>query len=282
MRRIVLSLMSVATLALAGCNNSSDAQQKAAAAANAGPANSVTGTVALRDNKLDVSADAKLDISLMDVSTQSKTPLATKTIQPANQFPISFQLPVNPADVNPSDIYTVQAVLTDGDRRFTMPLQAPVLTKGAPSQVAIQLAAEMTPGEKELAAFNTLQKNIGGLKMTQGTALATDVSRSWQIFRKGNDVAMIRELVDYGDKGFTDTYYSFRDGKVWVIVQEKKASKTAKPTSTERAGWNAADELVLKQNEANGKITVLADDAAADLRHQAEAMFAQAKGGKGK
>lgn len=65
-----------------------------------------------------------------------------------------------------------------------------------------------------------------------------------------------------------------------MIVQEKKPSKDGKPTSTERAGWNDAGELVLKQNEAGGKVDVLSDDAANDLKKQAEAMYAKAGGKK--
>ncbi len=125
-----------------------------------------------------------------------------------------------------------------------------------------------------------MKKNIGGMKVTQGTALKEGESRGWQIFKKGNDVQFVIELVDYGDKGFTSTNYAYKNGKPWVIVQEKKPSKDGKPTSIERAGWNDAGELVLKQNEAGGKVDVLGDDAANDLKKQAEAMYAKGGGKK--
>jgi putative lipoprotein len=279
MRSIVLSLMSVAALALAGCNSSSDSSPKAAAegAAPAAPANIVSGTVSLRDTSQTVSGSAKLDLKLVDVSTQSAAPLATKTIQPLT-LPASFQLEFTPGDVNPADIYVVQAVVTDGDRRFTQALQTPVLTKNAPSaNLAIQLVSEMTPGEKELAAFTTVQKNIGAMKVKSGTALASDKeSRGWQVFSKGNDVQFVRELVDYGDKGFTSTDFAYKGGKPWVIVQQKKSSKDAKPNSTERAGWNDAGDLVLKQSEAGGKVDTLSDDEANSLRKSAEDMYSRA------
>jgi putative lipoprotein len=277
MRSIVLSLMSVAALALAGCNNSSDSSQKAATDAPAAPANIVSGTVALRDAGKTVSADAKLDLKLVDVSTQNATPLATKTVQPLT-LPAQFQLEFNTSDVNPADIYVVQAVVTDGDRRYTQPLQTPVLTKNAPSQnVSIQLVGEATPGEKEMAAFTTVQKNIGALKVKSGTALASDKeSRGWQVFSKGSEVRFVRELVDYGDKGFTSTDYAYKAGKPWVIVQQKKASKDAKPSSIQRAGWNDAGELVLKENESGGKVDTLGDDDANGLRSAAEAMYTKA------
>ncbi|WP_036139083.1 MULTISPECIES: DUF1481 domain-containing protein [unclassified Luteibacter] len=282
MRRIFLSLASVTALALAGCGGGSDNNGQQAAAGgsdSAAPANAVTGSVTLRDAGAQLSPDAKLDLKLVDVSAEGSQPLATKTVQPVT-LPQSFQLDFNASDLNPNDIYIVEASLQDGERHYSSPLKTPVLTKGAKNVANIQMVGEATPGEKELNGFNSLKKNIGGLKMTQGTALKEGESRGWQIFKKGSDVQFVIELVDYGDKGFTSTNYAYKDGKPWVIVQEKKPSKDGKPTSTERAGWNDAGELVLKQNEAGGKVDVLSDDAANDLKKQAEAMYAKAGGKK--
>ncbi|WP_266183574.1 YbaY family lipoprotein [Dyella humicola] len=287
MRRLVWSLMSVAALALAGCSNSSDSSQTAnqggatAPATTPAAANAVTGTVTLRDAAT-VSAAAKLELTLVDVSNADATPLATKTVDSANTFPLSFSLEFKPNDVNPAGMYVVKAVLVDGDRHYTPPLQAQVLTKGAPSQVSIQLVAEQTAGEKEFAAFTAVQKQIGGMKISSGTKLEANVSRGWQVFREAGEVKFIREQVDFGDKGFTSTDYAFKDGKPWVVVQQKKASKDAKPTSTERAAWSQDGTLVLKTSEAGGKTSPLGDDAAADLQKQALAILNLATGGKGK
>jgi putative lipoprotein len=284
MRRIFLSLASVTALALAGCSGGSDNNGQQAAAGgsdNAAPANAnaVTGTVALRDVSAQLSPDAKLELKLVDVSAEGSQPLAAKTIQPVT-LPQQFQLDFTPSDVNPNDMYIVEVSLQDGERHYSSPLKTPVLTKGAKNVANIQLVGEATPGEKELAGFNSVKKNIGGMKVTQGTALKEGESRGWQIFKKGNDVQFVIELVDYGDKGFTSTNYAYKNGKPWVIVQEKKPSKDGKPTSIERAGWNDAGELVLKQNEAGGKVDVLSDDAANDLKKQAEAMYAKGGGKK--
>jgi len=284
MRRIFLSLASVTALALAGCSGGSDNNGQQAAAGgsdNAAPANAnaVTGTVALRDAGTQLSPDAKLELRLVDVSAEGSQPLASKTIQPV-ALPQQFQLDFNPSDLNPNDMYIVDVSLQDGERHYSSPLKTPVLTKGAKNVANIQLVGEATPGEKELAGFNSVKKNIGGMKVTQGTALKEGESRGWQIFKKGNDVQFVIELVDYGDKGFTSTNYAYKNGKPWVIVQEKKPSKDGKPTSIERAGWNDAGELVLKQNEAGGKVDVLSDDAANDLKKQAEAMYAKGGGKK--
>lgn len=281
MRRIFLSLASVAALALAGCGGSSDNGKQAAGGTPeaTGPANAVTGTVTLRDTSKQLSAAAKLDIKLVDVTAQGSQPLAVKTIQPVT-LPVQFQLDFNQADLNPNDMYIVEVSLQDGERHYSAPLKTPVLTKGAKNTATIALVGEATPGEKELAGHESLKKNIGGMKVTQGTALKEGESRGWQIFKKGNDVQFIRELVDYGDKGFTATDYSFKNGKPWVIIQEKKPSKDGKPTSTERAGWNDAGELVLKDSQAGSKVDVLSDDDANDLRKQAEALYAKAGGKK--
>jgi putative lipoprotein len=282
MRRIVWSLVSVAALALAGCNssNSPSSDENGKAAAAAPQSHTVSGTIALRE-PAQLSPEAKLQINLVDVSAQNAAPLASKTVTPV-QFPQSFELDFNPADVNPADLYVVQTTLTDGERHYSMALQAPVLTKGASNQVSIQLVAEQTPGEKELAAFEGMQKQIGGMKISQGTKLEKDVSRAWQVFRSGGAVQFIRAQADYGDKGFTSTDYAYKDGKPWVIVQQKKSGQKAKPSSIERAGWDKDGNLVLKQVEAGGKIQPLDEAEAADLQKEAVTILSMATGGKNK
>src|ERR1700754_4331114 len=287
MRRIFLSLASVAALAaLAGCSGGTHTNGQQAVASNgsgekAAPANAVTGTVTLRAAGAQLSPEAKLELKLLDVSAEGSQPLATKSIAPVT-LPQAFQLDFNQSDLNPNDMYIVEVSLQDGERHYSSPLKTPVLTKGAKNVANIQLVGEATPGEKELSGFNSVKKNIGGMKVTQGTALKDGESHGWQIFKKGNDVQFVRELVDYGDKGFTATDFAYKNGKPWVVVQEKKPSKDGKPTSTERAGWNEACDLVLKENQAGSKTDVLSDDAANDLRKQAEAMYAKAGGNNGK
>ncbi len=289
MRRLVWSLMSVAALALAGCGNSSDSSQNAAqdgtsSAGSATPAktNAITGSVTLRDAGQQVSPAAKLQLTLVDVSSQDAAPLATKTVEPANTLPLSFELPFNPNDVNPNGLYVLKADLVDGDRHYTPPLQTQVLTKGAPTQVNIQLVAEQTAGEKELAAFTAVQKQIGGMKISNGTKLEDKISRGWQVFREAGEVKFIREQVDYGDKGFTSTDFAYKGGKPWVVVQQKKSSKDAKPSQTDRAAWNDDGKLVLQTAEAGGKTSPLSDDDAASLQKQAQTILNLATGGKGK
>ena len=284
MRSMVWSLVSVAALALAGCNSSNaPTEQGGNNAAAAKAANTVSGTVNVRGGNA-LAPDAKLVVNLVDVSSTDEAgaaPLASKTIAPV-QFPQTFELTFNPADVNPADLYVVKAEITGGDRQYTMALQAPVLTKGAPSQVSVELVPEQTPAEKELAEFQMLQKQIGGMKISNGTKLEKDVSRAWQVFRASGAVQFIRARADYGDKGFTSTDFAYKDGKPWVVVQQKKADQSAKPSSTETAGWDKDGNLVVKQVASGGKTDTLGDDEAASLKKQAEDILNMATGGKGK
>jgi putative lipoprotein len=293
MRKMVLSLMSVATVALAGCNSPSPSQpteagasapaSAATAAAPATLANEVSGTISLRDPAPQLSPSATLVVNLVDVSATASgsAPLASKTA-PAGSFPQSFELKFDPAQEKPADLYVVQVTLTDGDRHYVMPIQAPVLTQGHKNVVSIQLLAEQTPGEKVLAAFNDVQKQIGGMKVSNGTKLDANISRGWQVFRQAGEVKFIRELVDYGDKGFTSTDYAYKNGNPWAVVQQTKPNHDAKPTSVDSAGWDDSGTLVLKQHLVGSNMQVLDDSTAANLHKQAVSILNLATGGKNK
>ena len=291
MRKTVLSLMSVATLALAGCNNAPSTSPSTDAASSASTstatatkvANEVSGTISVR-GPVQPSANAQLVINLADVSSDAAgtAPLASKT-SPAGTFPQPFQLTFNPADVKPDHLYVVKAVLTDGDRQYVMKIQAPVLGKDNKNDgIAIELVAEQTPGEKVLAAFTADQKQLGAMKVTHGTKLEPNASRGWQLFRQAGEIQFIRELVDYGDKGFTSTDYAYKDGKVWAIVQQTMANSGAKPSSIDRAGWSDDGTLVLKQHEVGSDVQTLDDDMAAKLHKQAMEILSLATNGKNK
>lgn len=293
MRKTVLSLMSVAALALAGCNNASSPSQStdtgAAPSASADTAavakvpNEVSGTISVR-GATQPSATAQLVINLVDVSAGAvgSAPLASKTA-PAGTFPQPFQLTFNPAEVKPDDLYVIQATLTDGDRHYAMPIQAPVLAKGSKNDgVAIELVGTQTPGEKVMDAFTAEQKQLGGMKVSHGTKLEPNASRGWQVFRQAGQIQFIRELVDYGDKGFTSTDYAYKDGKPWAIEQKTMASSGAKPSAIDRAGWSDDGTLVLKQHQAGSDVQTLDDDAAAKLHKQALDILSLATGGKNK
>jgi putative lipoprotein len=293
MRKTVLSLMSVAALALAGCNNASNSAQQtgsdAPASANTAAAaakipSAVSGTISLRAGTPPPSPEATLVLNLADVSSTAmgSAPLASKTA-PAGTFPQSFTLSFNPAEVKPNDLYVIQAILTDGDRSYSMPIQAPVLAKGSKNEgVAIELVAEQTPSEKILAEFADAKAQIGGMKISHGTKLEKDDSRGWQLFRQAGEVKFIREEVDYGDKGYTSTDYAYKDGKPWAIVQETKASRAGKPSAIDRAGWSDDGTLVLKQHQVGSDVQPLDAATAASMKKQAAAILSMATHGKNK
>jgi Protein of unknown function (DUF1481). len=133
-----------------------------------------------------------------------------------------------------------------------------------------------------MAAFTDVQKQLGAMKVSHGTKLEKDASRGWQLFRQNGQVKFIRELVDYGDKGFTSTDYAYKDGKPWVVVQQTKASQGAKPSAIDRAGWDDSGNLVLKQHEVDGNVQPLDPDAAAKLQSEAKDVLSLATGGKNK
>jgi putative lipoprotein len=294
MRKTVLSLMSIAALALAGCNSASSPSSESApagapasaktAAAVAQIPSGVSGTISLRAGTPPPSATANLVVNLVDVSASAvgSAPLASKTA-PAGSFPQSFSLSFNPAEVKPNDLYVIQVTLKDGDRQYTMPIQAPVLAKGSKNDgVMIELVAEQTPSEKILAEFADAKAQIGGMKISHGTKLEANDSRGWQLFRQAGEVKYIREEVDYGDKGYTSTDYAYKNGKPWAIVQETKASRDGKPSAIDRAGWSDDGTLVLKQRQVGSDVQPLDPAAAASMKKQAAAILSMATGGKNK
>lgn len=291
MRKTVLSLVSITALALAGCNGSNSSQQadtgspaSTSSAAPAPAATEVSGTISLRAGSPQPSANATLVLNLADVSSTAagSAPLASKT-SPAGTFPQPFKLDFNSAQVKPGDLYVIQATLTDGDRKYVMPIQAPVLTKGSKNDgVAIELVAQQTPSEKLLAAFKAEQEQLGAMKVSHGTRLEKDASRGWQLFRQDGQVQFIRELVDYGKDGFTSTDYAYKNGKPWVIVQQTKPSRDGNPTAIDRAGWSEDGTLVLKQHQVGSDVQPLDADAAAKLEKEATDILSLATGGKNK
>mgnify|MGYP001054011374 CR=1 FL=1 len=287
MRKMVLSVMSLAVLAMAGCGPSTSSQTENGAAgassSAAAAAGSVSGTISVRGT-IQPSPNAQLVIHLVDVSPSAagSPPLASKTVASGATFPYSFQLDFKPGDIKTNDVYVVKAILTDGARHYSMPMQAPVLTGGNKNQATIELVAEQTPAEKDLADFNALIKQIGGMKVSSGTKLDPNASRGWQVFRQNGETKVIRELVDYGDKGFTSTDFAYRNGAPWVAVQQKKANKDAKPSSTDRASWTENGMVVLHEQQTGDKAGDLNSDEANSLRQQAASIYNMAGGNKKK
>ena len=179
---------------LAGCNNAGNQAPTtaggqttaknpaaaAAAAANAPIPSTVTGSVTLKD-PIQISQGAKLDVKLVDVATPD-APIAEKNLDVSGNPPFQFSLDIDPARIDRSRTYTVNAVLTDGERRFLPALTAPVLTGGSPATAQITLSPEPTAGEKLKDEYAKLQGRIGGMKAVTGTYTTDDSSIGWDAF----------------------------------------------------------------------------------------------------
>lgn len=271
MRKLALPLV-IAALLLGGCGSSSNntTQTQKAPVPSA-----VTGTVTLADPSAQVAPDAKLDLTLMDVTQQPGVPVNSQTFAPPH-FPQQFDIAFNPKQIKQADIYVLEAQMQNAGRVYSTTLQTPVLTHNAPAQVALKLIAEPTAADKMLADFKTTQGNIGGMKVKQGTSSNEQAAKSWQVFSDKNGVEFIRQLVDHGDKGnYTSTDYAYKDGHPWVVVQETRPKKGAPIESTDRVGWDENGSLVLNQHDENGNTSELSHDAASALHDQAEALYDQ-------
>jgi putative lipoprotein len=271
----ILGLWTLLVLvSLAGCNK---APAPAAAPAAAAPIpNNVSGTVVLREPR-ELSGDAKVDIRVVDVA-QSSTPLAQVTIPNASHPPIAFNLPIDPHSVDPKRTYTIEAVLTDGARRYLPLLQSPVLTNKAPSSnIQIMVAPEATPSEKMLDAFNKAFAQIGTMTRFSGTSTDDSSSTAWDAFASNGKVRFVREITDLdNDKGRVSIKMGYQNDKPWVVVKEESTGGNARPYATTRVGWDDDGQLVLKDKVANGHTTDATDDEAKALSDHAARAFSMA------
>jgi len=131
----------VAACLIAACSAPSWAQGTPAQAV-------VTGTVAYRE-RMALPPDAAIDVRIEDVSLQdAPAKLVAENVFAAagKQVPVPFQVPYNPADINPAHSYSVRATISiNGQVRFTTTTANPVITRGAPTQVALMLQQAQAP-----------------------------------------------------------------------------------------------------------------------------------------
>jgi putative lipoprotein len=260
-----------ALVLLAGCNK---APTPPAAPPPAPIANSVSGTVALKDPH-DLSDGAKLDLKVVDV-TQTATPVAQTTIPNANHPPVSFNIPIDPHTIDPKRTYSLEVVLTDGDRRYLPVLQYPVLTNKAPSSnIAVVVAPEATASEKLFEAFNRAYAQVGSMIHFNGSSQDENSSTAWDAFATNGKVKFVREITDLdNDKGRISTRIAYqKDDKPWVVVREEASGPNAKPSTTTRVGWDENGNLVLKDKVSGGQTTDVSEAEAKQLFDHATKQF---------
>ena len=235
MRKLSIAAF-VALGLLAGCNHAEPEpsngrtgqapanreQRQRNAAANAPIPSTVSGSVTLKDPR-QVGQGSKLDIKLVDVA-QPDVPVAEKSIDVSGAPPFNFSLDLDPAKIDRKRAYTLNAVLTDGERRFMPALTAPVLTGGSAATVQIMLTPEPTAGEKLKDEFAKLQARIGGMKKVDGVYTTDEASIGWDAFAEHNKVVFVRVNTEYDKGGRTSVKYAFKDDKPMFVKQQGGAT----------------------------------------------------------
>lgn len=245
----------VAALAvLGGCNSSNQSASTQAPAGNGaaqtaanGPiADTITGTVSLRE-PMAISADGKLTVKLVDVAMQDVI-IAETSETVSGQPPYQFSLSLDPTKIDRTRTYVINALLVDGDRRFVPALQFPVLTGGASAKAEVVLNTEATPGEKLKSELTRLKSNIGGMKRIQNAFLDGDLSVAWDGFvEDGDKVRFMRvnsETGD-GDKAVrSEVEYAFSNDKPMGVLR--------KGSVVTRLGWDDNGNLILNEKTGGG------------------------------
>jgi len=235
---------------LAGCNQSGNNQPAGGqaqgngqnnAAADAPIPSSISGSVTLKD-PITVGA-GKLELKLVDVA-QPDIPVAEKSIDVTGQPPFQFQIDLDPAKIDKKRAYTINAVLTDGERRFLAGLQTPVLTGGSPASVQILLTAEPTAAEKLKDDFTKLQGRIGGMKSVRDAYTTDDSSIGWDAFADHGKVVFVRVNTEYDKGGRTSVKYGYVDDKPMYAQQQGGAT----------VGWDANGGVVVNQKQGGGTL----------------------------
>lgn len=270
MQKLVLPLL-FASLALAACGPSNDAGNQNKAAAQAPLPTSVTGTVSLKV-PAPLTPAAQLKLSLQNVSLKPEITVAQSTT-PAGQLPAQFQLPFEQGKIDQNALYVLNVELLDGERRYVAPRQYPVLTRGSGAKVDVVMTPEPTASEKVESEYAGLERAIGGMKRSQGASEDEASTTAWDGFFDKTGLRYIREIVDFGDKGRTNTYFAYREGKPMAVVVERVPAMAEKPNAVTRAGWDAAGLLVVKTKKESGTVSVLADADAKALYDRAVAKY---------
>jgi putative lipoprotein len=258
---------------LAGCNQANQNQPAntqaqtpsngaAAAAANAPIPSTISGSVALKDSA-SVGEGSKLAIKLVDVA-QPDIPVAEKTLDVSGASPFNFSLDLDPGKIDRRRAYTLNAVLTDGERRFMPALTAPVLTGGAGSTVQITLTPEPTASEKLKDEFAKLQTRIGGMKKVDGTYTTDEASIGWDAFAETNKVRFVRVNTDYDKGGRTSVKYAFKDDKPMFVKQQ----------GGNTIGWGDNGDVVVNEKAGGGAV---ADKDIAAIHDAASKAFQMAQ-----
>jgi putative lipoprotein len=126
----------------------------------------VTGTVTYLQSTV-LPADAEVHVELQDISLQdspARTLAATNIVTGGQQVPIPFSIGYDPAEIGESRTYSVYAEIhIGGERRFISTQSYPVITRDAPTEVAVTvMALEKTPPAPGLVGTYWKLESVGG------------------------------------------------------------------------------------------------------------------------
>jgi len=274
MHKPLLATSFATALLLSACGSSAPPPPTAPAVAPI--ANAVTGSISLRDPR-ELSDAARADVKVVDVANPSIV-LAQATVPNANKLPLAFSLPIDTSKVDPKATYALEAILTDGDRRFLPVLQYPVLTNKPPaSKVEVLLAPEPTPAEKMYEEFRKAFAQIGNLKQINGSSINDKSTSAWDAFLSNGKVKVVRETTDLDeDKGRIIMKVAYKDEDPWVVVRDECPAGSNRPFSTSKVGWDDHGTLVLREKTGGGEVSD-ADAKAIYAHAQAIYKVAQAR-----
>lgn len=242
-------IAAIAALAvLGGCNsaNNDTAKQQPAKPAIA-PGNTITGKVTFH-NDIPIAPGSKLDVKMVDAN-QPDIVIAEKVFDVGGTPPFSFSLDFDPSRISPQPTYIVNAILTDGPRRFLPALSSPVLTHGNGTTVEVVLKAEATPAEKLADECTSVEKHIGGLKVVDGTYTTEDASIGWDAFAKNGVVRYVRVNTIFDKGGKNSVNYAFNEGKPMCVKQPGGVK------AKWNVGWDAAGQVVFSAKAGGGELT---------------------------
>jgi putative lipoprotein len=234
---------------LGGCNSANQGtaanpqgKNDAPAAPAIAPGTAINGTVTFHD-QIPIAQGSKLDVKLVDIA-QPEISLAEKVFDVGGAPPFNFSLDFDPAKINATRTYVINALLTDGPRKFVPALNSPVLTHGATTTVQVVLNAEATPAEKLKEEFNKLQAHIGGMKKVAGTYTTDDSSVGWDGFAEGASVRFVRVNTEFDKGGRTSAIYAYKNDKPMVVKQ--KGGSTV--------GWGDDGNVLWNEKAGGGEV----------------------------
>ncbi len=275
MYKVPLSTAFAAALLLAACggggknDDAGHGNQPARTAA----VTTVEGSVTLR-TPAPLSPAAKLTVQILNVSQKPASVLVEKAGEPVSAMPATFKLDFDPAKIDQGAFYVVDAAIVDGERRYVSARQYPVITKGAPARVDVQLNPEPTAGEKVEEEYRLLERAIGGMKRTQGSSEEEKSTTAWDGFFDKSGLRYIREITDLGDKGRINTFFAYRaNGQPMLVFRENVPAMSERASASSRAAWDEQGNLVVKVHRDGANAGVLSDADAKALQERARALY---------